>query len=42
LTLGANAAHKNKYGETALDSARTALELFNTGQIVFPNIGTRS
>jgi hypothetical protein len=38
LDLGANAAHKNKIGETALDSARVAQDEFNKGKFKFPTI----
>ncbi len=38
LDLGANAAHQNHRGETALDSARVAQDEFNQGKFKFPNI----
>jgi hypothetical protein len=40
LDLGANAAHQNHRGETALDSARVAQDEFNKGKFKFPNIGS--
>ena len=39
LELGANSEHKNKYGETALDSARKGLEHHMKGELQFPNLG---
>jgi hypothetical protein len=40
LELGANIEHKNKYGETALDSSRKGLGVFKTGKFAFPKMGS--